>query len=182
MTEKLLFKCTNTSTGIRFTTPSHLFFPGVLVQIFLALVLAGGAYSQPMPPLKMQLPGNKVFDISEVPKGRPIILIYFDPDCDHCQKLMNEMFKKINQFKKAQLVFATFKPVNELDSVQKKYNVSKYPNVKMGTENVTYYLRLYYDVTTLPFTALYDKKGNLNYSYRKETSVDDLIARLRKIQ
>jgi len=138
--------------------------------------------SQPIPPFKMTVANNKVFDIASLPKGRALILIYFDPDCDHCQKLMSEMFTKINQFKKAEIVLATFKPVTELDSLYKKYNVSKYPNVKMGTENVTYYLRLYYDVTTLPFTALYDKKGNLNYSYRKETSVDDLIARLKKIQ
>jgi len=34
---------------------------------------------------------------------------------------------------------------------------------------------------TMPFTALYDKKGNLNYSYRKETSVDDLIKRLKSL-
>jgi thiol-disulfide isomerase/thioredoxin len=182
MTEKLLSKYPNTSTIIRFAKTRRLSFPGVLAQAFLALLLAITAHSQPMPPLKMQLPGNKVFDISEVPKGKPIILIYFDPDCDHCQKLMGEMFKKINQFKKAEIVFATFKPVSELDSLYKKYSVLKYPNVKMGTENATYYLRLYYDVTTLPFTALYDKKGNLNYSYRKETSVDDLIARLKKIQ
>jgi thioredoxin-related protein len=182
MTEKLKFKCSSTSASPRSIKTSLLLFPGVLVQTFLVLIFAISAHSQPMPPLKMQLPGNKVFDINEVPKGKPIILIYFDPDCDHCQKLMSEMFKKINQFKKAEIVLATFKPVTELDSFYKKYNVSKHPNVKMGTENVTYYLRLYYDVTTLPFTALYDKKGNLNYSYRKETSVDDLIARLKKIQ
>ena len=148
------------------------------ISLFSTLNLS----SQPIPPFKMTVANNKVFDIESLPKGRPLILIYFDPDCDHCQKLMSEMFKNINQFKKAEIVFATFKPVTELDSVWKKYNVGKYPNVKMGTENVTYYLRLYYDVTTLPFTALYDKKGNLNYSYRKETPVSDLIARLKKVQ
>jgi len=31
----------------------------------------------------------------------------------------------------------------------------------------------------MPFTALYDSKGNYSYSYRDETLVDDLIKRLQ---
>jgi len=42
-------------------------------------------------------------------------------------------------------------------------------------------LRNYYGLVTMPFTALYDKKGNLSYSYRKETLVDDLIKRLKNL-
>lgn len=171
----MLMKIQALSFHVKRTSVRFLCLVGVMISALIA-------YGQPIPPFKMVLSDNKVFDINQLQKGKPVILIYFDPDCDHCQKLMNDIFKKINQFKKAEIVLATFKPVTELDSVQKKYNVSKYPNVKMGSENVTYYLRLYYDVTTLPFTALYDKKGNLIYSYRKETPVDDLIARLKKIQ
>jgi len=148
----------------------------------IGLLCANPTYSQPIPPFKMSLTNNKVFDIKTLPKGRPLVLIYFDPDCDHCQKLMDGIFRNIARFKKAEMVMATFKPVDELQSFEKKYNPSKYSNVKVGSEATTYYLRLYYDVTTLPFTALYDKKGNLSYSYQKETPVDDLINRVEHLQ
>ena len=155
---------------------------GDLLCTFIGLLFVNEALSQPIPPFRMSLANNKVFDIKTLPKGKPVVLIYFDPDCDHCQKLMDDIFKNITRFKKTEMVMATFKPVDDLQSFEKKYNPSKYPNVKVGSEATTYYLRLYYDVTTLPFTALYDKKGNLSYTYQKETPVDDLISRVEQLQ
>ena len=159
---------------------SNSIFAGFLCSTIAGL-LTLGTHSQPIPPFKMTVAGNKVFDIKTLLKGKPLILIYFDPDCDHCQKLMDDIFKNINEFKKAEMVMATFKPVSELAAFDKKYKASKYPNIKVGSETTTYYLRLYYGVTTLPFTALYDKKGNLNFTYREETPVSDLIRRVKEL-
>lgn len=139
------------------------------------------AVSQTIPPFKMTLSNNKVFNASELPKGKPLILIYFDPECDHCQKLMDELFKKINSFKKAELVLITFKNVSELAPFEKKHNISKYSNIKVGTEGTGFYLRNYYKLMIMPFTALYDKTGNFRFEYRKETPVDDLINRLNSL-
>jgi protein-disulfide isomerase len=58
--------------------------------------------SQTIPPFKMTLSNNKIFNAADLPKSKPLVLIYFDPDCDHCQKLMAELFKKINSFKKVE--------------------------------------------------------------------------------
>lgn len=150
--------------------------------LLIAIISVLNVHSQPIPPFKMNVANNKVFDIESIPKGRPLIFIYFDPDCDHCQKLMDDIFNNINEFKKVEMVMATFKPLSELVTFERKYHTSKYSNIKVGSETSTYYLRLYYDVATLPFTALYDKKGNLNFSYRKETPIQDLIVRLKQIQ
>ena len=140
------------------------------------------AFSQPLPPFKMTLTNNTVFDITETPKGKPIVLIYFDPDCDHCQRLMDTLFRKINEFNKAEIVIASFKPLDELPAFEKKYNTAKYQNVRVGTENRIFYLRMYFDVATLPFTALYDKKRNLNHLYREGTPVNDLVKRLKSMK
>jgi len=94
---------------------------------------------------------------------------------------MIELFKKINSFRKAQMVLVTFKPVAEVTAFEKKYDTHKYANVKVGTEGTVFYLKNYYKLIKMPFTALYDKKGNYNYSYRDETQVDDLINRLKRL-
>jgi len=135
--------------------------------------------SQTIPPFKMTLSNNKIFNATDLPKGKPIVLIYFDPDCDHCQKLMTELFKKINSFKKVEMVLITFKSVTEVAAFEKKYTTSKYANMKVGTEGTLFYLKNYYKLVKMPFTALYDSKGNYSYSYRDETPMDDLIKRLQ---
>lgn len=139
------------------------------------------AVSQTMPLFKMLLSNKKNFNAVDLPKGKSTILIYFDPDCDHCQKLMNEFFKKINSFKKAQIILVTYKPLNELKDFEKKYNTSVYSNIKAGIEEPIFYLRTYYHLMLLPFTALYDKNGKLIYMYKNETPVDDLIRRLNNL-
>ena len=139
------------------------------------------AFSQSLPPFKMYRSDKTIFNAAELPKTKPVVLIYFDPDCDHCQKLMKELFLKIDAFKKAEIIMVTFKPVEEVAAFEKQHNTQKYPNIIVGTEGIGFYLRNYYGLMTMPFTALYDKKGNLNYSYRKETFVDDLINRLKNL-
>ena len=138
--------------------------------------------AQSIPPFKIMLSDNKIFKGSDVPKGKPMVLIYFDPECDHCQKLMDELFKNIDNFKRAEIVMVTYKPVIELTAFEKKYNTQKYTNIKVGTEGTAFYLRKYYGLVIMPFTALYDKEGNLNYSYKSGTPVPDLVGRLKKLK
>lgn len=139
------------------------------------------AFSQSLPAFKMYRSDKTIFNAAELPKTKPVVLIYFDPDCDHCQKLMKELFLKIDAFNKAEIIMVTFKSVEEVAAFEKQHNTQKYPNIIVGTEGIGFYLRNYYGLMTMPFTALYDKKGNLNYSYRKETFVDDLINRLKNL-
>ncbi len=135
-----------------------------------------------MPAFKMLLTNNTFYTAADLPKNKPVVLIYFAPDCEHCQELLDAFFKKIDAFKNAQIVLVTFKPVSELTLFERSYQTAKYPNVKVGTEGNTYYLRLFYNLQTTPFTALFDKKGKLVYSYRKEPPVDDLIKRYNTIK
>jgi len=149
---------------------------------FLTIALfSASAFSQNLPPFKMYRSDKSVFNAAELPKTKPVILIYFDPDCEHCQKLMKELFQKIDAFKSAEIIMVTFKPVEEVSSFEKQNNTQKHSNIVVGTEGTGFYLRNYYGLVTMPFTALYDKNGNLKYSYRKETLVDDLIKRLKSL-
>lgn len=152
-----------------------------LVLFSTVVCFSSAAFSQSLPPFKMYRSDKTVFSAAELPKTKPIVLIYFDPDCEHCQKLMKELFLKIDAFKKAEIIMVTFKPVEEVAEFEKKNNTQKYHNIIVGTEGLGFYLRNYYGLMTMPFTALYDKKGNLNYSYRKDTQVDDLINRLKSL-
>ena len=68
------------------------FFPAFFICSLFSLLLAKNILSQPIPPFKMTLSDDRIFSASELPKGKPVVLIYFDPDCDHCQKLMKELF------------------------------------------------------------------------------------------
>jgi thioredoxin-related protein len=158
-----------------------LFFTRSLICFLAIVTLSLKASSQSLPPFRMYRSDKTIFSATELPKTKPIVLIYFDPECEHCQKLMKELFQKIDAFKSAEIIMVSFKPIEEIAAFEKQNNTQKHANIIVGTEGTTFYVRNYYGLVTMPFTALYDKKGNLNYSYRKETSVDDLIKRLKRL-
>ncbi|MBD0366683.1 MAG: redoxin domain-containing protein [Flavisolibacter sp.] len=135
-----------------------------------------------LPAFRILQPNGTFFTSENLTKGKPTVIIYFAPECDHCQTLMNAYFKRVTDFNKAQVVMVTFKPVQELTPFINHYNVAKYPNIIVGTEGTTFYLRYYYNIANTPFVALYDRSGQLVYAYRKIDSVDDLISRLKAIR
>jgi hypothetical protein len=95
---------------------------------------------------------------------------------------MNEFFRKMNRFKKAEILMVTFKSIQEVAGFEKKYDCHKYSNIKVGTEGSSFQLRNYYRLVKMPFTALYDKHQNLVYSYRQEAPLEDLISRLKNLK
>lgn len=157
------------------------FSMGGLICFLISILISSEVFSQNLPPFKMYRSDKTIFSAAELPKTKPVVLIYFDPDCEHCQKLMKELFQKIDAFKKAEIIMVTFKSIEEVAAFEKLNSTQKHPNIIVGTEGTGFYLRNYYGLVTMPFTALYDKRGNLTYSYRKETPVDDLINRLKNL-
>ncbi len=161
----------------------------ILLPAFLIMVCLTASFSQTMvsqassaiPTFRMQLTNGQYFSSADIPKSKPFVLIYFAPDCDHCLVLMDQLFKKIHQLDKTSVVMITFKPLSELSAFEKKYNTTKYPNIKVGTEGYSYVLRNYYKLEKTPFTAVYDKKGLLAFSYKNETPVDEMLARVKKL-
>jgi hypothetical protein len=68
-----------------------------------------------------------------------------------------------------------------LFAFERLYQTYKYENMKVGTEGNTYFLRRFLKIDSTPFTALYNKEGQLVYSYKKETPVNDLINRVKQL-
>ncbi len=95
---------------------------------------------------------------------------------------MNQLFKNINDCKNAQIVMVTFKPLNEVKKFEKNYKTAAHKNIKVGIEDPLFYFRYYFKLDILPFTALYDRNGIMVDSWRKETPVNDLLARLKKLR
>lgn len=134
-----------------------------------------------MPPFSITLSNGRFFGAAEISKNKPVLLVYFDPECDHCHTLMNSFFKRTADFKSAEVMLVTFKPLSDVQAFAKAYQTFQYPNIKVGTEGTTYFLRNFYRLQNLPFIALYNKKGKLIAGYQKKVSLDVIHQQLKKI-
>jgi thiol-disulfide isomerase/thioredoxin len=127
----------------------------------------------------MLLTNGKAFTERDLPHQKPVVIIYFSPDCEHCQTLMNGFFKKVKDFKSAEVVMVTFRPLSDVANFEKAYQTYKYPNIVVGSEVPIFFFKTYYNLLNTPFTVLFNKQGNYVYSYKKELPLDDLIMRVK---
>jgi thiol-disulfide isomerase/thioredoxin len=148
-------------------------------------MISPDAYSQSgkIPPFKIIQSDGKIFKAENLPMGKPIIIIYFSPDCEECQKLTEGLLKRMNDFKKASIVMVTYLAVDYVKQFVSKYNLNRYPNIFVGTEGSSFIVRYYYNVQTFPFLALINKDGNLVKIYKKEKEedIEDLSNRLKDL-
>ncbi len=156
--------------------PVKLKLPVLLLSIFLSL----NAGSQTLPSFKIQETNGTVINSRNRIAGKPVLLIYFSPDCDHCTKLLSAMFGQIDKFKRATILLVTFRPINELIEFEKEYKTANYKNIIVGMEQPVFFLKNLYNLESTPFTALFDTKGKLITSYKKDTPLDDLLIQVKK--
>ena len=114
------------------------------------------------------------FSNDDLPKNRPIAIIYFSPECGHCQFEMKEIEKNMDSLKEIFFVFASFHPLDSLYSFEKKYNTANYPNIVMGRDT-KYFFPVYFSVKFTPFFALFDSKMKFVKSYDQGVKMPELI-------
>lgn len=124
---------------------------------------------------------------ADLKKGKPVILIYFSPDCPHCQKFTLQMKQKMASFKNMQIVMVAFNKteypwMGMLRNFKRDYEIGKYKNITLGTEYPNYLVQRYYQIQTTPFIAVFNKAGKLVKSFDKSPEIDDVLPTVKKVQ
>ena len=163
-----------------------------LLMLVSLIILAGcsqaqdtvdNAKIQNIPPFKLLRTDSTWFTPANLKKHTPVMIIYFSPDCSHCQHLIYEMRPKMKQLRNVQIVMVTFTEFDRLKMIQnfrRDFDLAKYPNVTIGTEGHSYIVQRYYQVSTTPYIAIYDRNGKLVKGFSKAPSIDVLIATVKK--
>lgn len=111
-----------------------------------------------LPPLQLLQVDSSTLGKKDLKKNLGTIIMYFSPTCTHCIHQTEDIIRQINDFQKIQIVMATYEPFNDMTEFYKKYNLAKYPNIKLGRDT-KFLLPPYYRIKSFPFFALYDKSG-----------------------
>lgn len=114
-----------------------------------------------VPPLRLLLLDSTTWLTKELlPRKKPVMLILFSPDCEHCKHETEDIIRNISKFKKIVIVMATTLPFDKMRAFYKEYNLQRFPNIVVGRD-VDYLIPVFYNVRNMPYLAFYDKKGDL---------------------
>jgi thioredoxin-related protein len=158
--------------------------------LFLSLIIVAGctqAQNKPdishIPPFKILKPDSIYFTPANLKKDKPVMIIYFSPDCSHCQHMVYEMEPKMKEFGDTQIIMVTFTDFTMLKMIKnfvRDFDLAKYHNITVGTEGHSYVVQKYYQVRTTPYIAVYDRKGKLVKAFEKAPTMSELIATVKK--
>jgi len=129
----------------------------------------------------MMQASGKVFLAGNLPMGKPIVIVYFSPDCKECHDFTTELLTRIKEFNNASIAMITNVPIEQVKQFVSEFQIEKYPNIYIGTEGYSFFAGSYYGVGKLPFVALHNKNGDLIKDYNDEVSIEDLLLNLRSL-
>lgn len=121
---------------------------------------------------------STTFTKSDLPKNKPAVIIYFSPDCGHCQYEAKVIVQNMDSMSNAVFVWVSYHPMEEIRQFFVKYGLNKFKNIIVGRD-LKYFIPSYYKVEVTPYMALYNSKGLFMKEFREGAKVEELAKALR---
>jgi thiol-disulfide isomerase/thioredoxin len=131
-----------------------------------------------IPSFTIRTPDSTFFSKNNLQPKKPTLILYFSPDCGHCQDETERLLSKMKDFNNLQIVMVTSRPFEDMANFANHYMIKRFPSIKIGADSARVVTR-FYDVRFTPFSALYDKNGKLIKAYDKGIDMEEM-ARLTK--
>jgi len=159
----------------------------VLSVLLIACSVSAQNTYDPTPPFKrfpsvppfhlLAVDSVTIFTKDQLKKNKPVMVMYFNPDCEHCKHLTEEIIKHIDDLKKVQIVMAAWPgpgSFGNLKTFYSNYKIGEQKNIHIG-HDFQDLLRSFYRVQSFPFLAMYDKKGNLITTFEGSMKIENII-------
>lgn len=132
-----------------------------------------------LPAFNIQLPDSSFFTKENLPSGYEYTaIIYFSPDCSHCQHTAKDVVKSMDSLKNVFFIFVAYKPLEDIKGFANYYGLDRFKNIVSGRDP-RYFIPSFYRVQYTPFVAVYNNKGLLVQVYdppnRPSMEVPELV-------
>lgn len=107
-------------------------------------------------------------------KNQPTLIMYFSPSCDHCKHQWEDMVKHKKELENIHIIMATYEPFEEMEQFYKDQKIATYKNITMGRDE-KFALPPFYRMRSLPYQALYDRRGKLITTFEGNIAIEKLL-------
>ncbi len=123
---------------------------------------------------------STLFNTGQIPAGEPVVFMFFDPDCEHCQKETEDLLHNMNALQNVRFYFFTVEPFDRLKVFYHHYKLGDYPNIILGRD-YSFFFPKYFGVRETPCLAIYNKNKQLNAVFVGGADVHKIIKIIEKL-
>ena len=103
-----------------------------------------------------------------------VVLIFFQPDCDHCQREALQVAQNITAFKNATLYFISSDAAEKIERFSKEYNLYGKGNIFFGNTSTESVLRNFGPIAT-PSIYIYSDDQRLIKAFNGEVAISEVF-------
>lgn len=102
------------------------------------------------------------------------ILVFFSPDCDHCQREADDIYQHLSAFREYSIYFIAARDNKEITDFASTYHLNDQPNVIFARADLPEVLNVMGSMGT-PTLFIYSKEKRLVKKFENETPVEEII-------
>lgn len=126
-----------------------------------------------MPAFKLLQSDSSWFSSADIPKNQQVVIVYFNPDCGHCQQEAKNMVDHKDELKNAYFVFVSYHNPQQIGDFVKEYKLKELAHVAAGRDT-QYYIPSFFRIKFTPFIAVYNKAGILQKTFEGGAEIETL--------
>lgn len=126
-----------------------------------------------IPNFKIIQPNGKSYTQDSLPVNKPVIFMYFSPDCGHCQYQTKSMIDSIQFLQQATIVLVAYKKLEDIKEFANQYELNKFNHIVIGRDP-KYFIPSFFRVKFTPFIAIYNMQHEFVKAFDKGASVIDI--------
>ncbi|MDO6433060.1 hypothetical protein Q4E93_20800 [Flavitalea sp. BT771] len=115
------------------------------------------------------------FNTAAIPAGAPIALIYFSPDCEHCQKETKEILQHMDSLKQIRFYFISNDPLDNMREYNKKFQLYNYSNIVLGRDT-KFFFPAHFKKVSPPYIVTYGPDRIKKEIFMGETPIRQIIS------
>jgi peroxiredoxin len=119
-----------------------------------------------------------IFSADQIKEG-PVLILFFHPECEHCQYQITTLFKKLDEVRNIHVLLISYAEENAIRNFIKDNNLQDSPGIIFLVDNAARFID-YFGTELVPATFIYNKKLKLIKCFQGEVRSETIIKYLRR--
>ena len=116
------------------------------------------------------------FNSFNIPKGRPIALMLFSPDCKHCNDAMEEITRGMDSLRNIRFYLMTLSlDMTAIRKFYEEHHLEKYNNIEVIGCDYDFFYLTFFGAMQVPDIALYSADKKLIHFFEPPFTVQQLF-------
>jgi len=114
------------------------------------------------------------FSSAQLSAAQASVIIYFNPDCEHCQYEARAIRDSLHRFAEVNVLLISDEPIARLQAFAKEYDLANQPNIHILYDGERKF-KVLFGTSLVPSIFIYNRQQQLVKQFKGETKIEAIL-------